>query len=155
LIESSGSPSSAEGVYHIMPLLEINRNPSSSELSTFGRFLPLFGATVAGSVWWQSGSWHAAAVVAGAAAAATLLFFAVPRLQKAMYVGWTRAVYPVGWTVSHTALAAIYFIVIMPTGVGLRWLRGDPLARRFDRSAQSYWQRRRRGGDAETYFRQF
>lgn len=138
-----------------MALLDINRNPSQSELRTFGRLLPVFGALASGSLWWRSDSWRTAATVAGASAAATLLFFVVPRLQKSIFLAWIYAVYPIGWTVSHMVMAVIYFMVITPIGVAVRWFRGDPLTRRFEPTAKSYWYRRPASLDHETYLREF
>ena len=102
-----------------MSLLHLNRNPSQSELTTFGRLLPAFGALVSASLWWRNDSWRAAVSVVGVSVSATLLFFLVARWQKPIYLGWMYVVYPIGWSVSHLVMAAIYFMVITPIGVAV------------------------------------
>jgi hypothetical protein len=138
-----------------MSVIEINRNPSGSDLRTFGRLLPLFGAVVAASVWWRSGSSSAAAVVGGVLMTVAAMYWAVPPLRRSIYVGWLYVAFPIGWTVSHIVMAAIYYLVMTPVGIGVRSLRGDPLGRKFDASARTYWQPRKTDRDAVSYLREF
>jgi hypothetical protein len=138
-----------------MGLHEINRNPTPSELRTFGLMLPVFGALLSGSLWWRSHSWRTVMIVAGVPAAVTLIFFAMPRLRKSIFVGWLYAVFPIGWAISYAVMAVIYFAVMTPIGLAVRWLRGDPLARRFDTAATTYWHRRSATLDRERYLREF
>ena len=51
------------------------------------------------------------------------------------------AAFPIGWVVSHALMAAIYYLVITPMAVAMRLLGRDPLDRRFDRDATTYWVR--------------
>ena len=52
-------------------------------------------------------------------------------------------------------LAVVYYLVLFPIGLILR-LRGyDPMQRRFDRSAKSYWTPREQEEGTERYFKQF
>ena len=81
--------------------------------------------------------------------------WAAPRFGKRLYVGWMSAAVPVGWTVSLVILALVYYLVVTPIAWILR-LRGyDPLQRRFDDKAESYWIERGTPGDSSRYFKQF
>lgn len=41
--------------------------------------------------------------------------------------------------VSPVMMAAIFYLVVTPAGLLMRWRGKDPLHRRFDRAATSYW----------------
>ena len=56
-----------------------------------------------------------------------------------MYVGWMDASWPMGWVFSHVLLGVTYYLVITPIGLILRLLGKDPMRRRFDREAKTYW----------------
>jgi hypothetical protein len=64
-------------------------------------------------------------------------------------------VFPIGWTVSHLLLAAIYYLAIAPIGVIMRVCGYDPMQRRFDRNAETYWKRRQDRDDTKRYFKQY
>jgi len=82
-------------------------------------------------------------------------YYAAPALRRPIYLGWMYASYPIGWAVSHVLLAIIYFVVLTPVGLVVRVCGHDPMQRRFDRQAASYWIERQPGGDVKRYFRQF
>ena len=65
------------------------------------------------------------------------------------------AVYPIGWTVSHLALAVVYYLVVTPIGLLMRLFGRDPMRRKFDPSATTYWQPHESPDEPERYFRQF
>jgi hypothetical protein len=63
-----------------------------------------------------------------------------------------RLTFPVGWVLSHIILDVAYLAVIAPIGSVLR-LFHDPMQRRFDRKANSYWIPREQP-ERTRYFRQ-
>ena len=83
------------------------------------------------------------------------LFALWPASRKRIYVGWMFAVFPIGWVVSHLLLGVVYFLVLTPIGLTLRALGRDPLERRFDQSASSYWVRHDPATQVKRYLRQF
>ena len=136
-------------------MLPVNRNPNPSELKWFGILLAVFTAGVGALVAWRTGSfvWPTRIwIVFGTLA---LVFFAVPPARRPIYLGWNYAVFPIGWTVSHVLLGAIYFGVVTPVALVLRALGHDALDRKFDRSASTYWVRTTPQRDPERYFKQF
>jgi hypothetical protein len=67
-----------------------------------------------------------------------------------MIVTW-----PIGWLISHLMLGAIYFGVFTPVAIVFRLIGRDPLARRFDRQASSYWEAYQPNRGLARYLRQF
>jgi len=98
-------------------------------------------------------------VVAGlvwiAATAAATAVFASRDLGRRLYVGWLLAFLPLGWTVSHLLLAVVYYLVITPIGLVMRLAGRDPLQRKFDRTADTYWIQRKQPDNSKRYFQQF
>ena len=52
-------------------------------------------------------------------------------------------------------MGVVYFAVVTPIGLVSRLVRGDPLHRRPDRNARSYWIERPRRSGTRGYLRQF
>ena len=136
-----------------MALIRINPDPGNRQLAVFAlAWLALLGR----AAWVLAARGHAgAAAVVGVAAAAVPLCGLVNRaLVRAVYLGTSRATYPVGLVVSHILLGLVYYGVLTPVGLVLRLTGHDPLGRRFDRAAPSYWRRRAAAPDTAAYFRQ-
>ena len=138
-----------------MALLEINRNPSRRDLAWFGVVLMLFLAVVGAMIGRALHSDVARNVLWGAGIVFAIAYYAVPPLRRPMFVGWMYAAYPIGWGVSHVLLGLVYFGVVTPIGLLMRAVGHDPMARRFDRSAPTYWIARKPVTDVKRYFRQF
>jgi ABC-type uncharacterized transport system permease subunit len=136
-----------------MSLIRIEKNPSSRQLAVFGTAWLLFLGTW-GTVCWLRGRHTAGEILWAAAAAVPLAGMASRRLLRHVYVGLSYATYPVGFVVSHVVLALVYFLALTPIGLTMRLLGRDPLSRRFDPSAKSYWKPRDKGKSPESYFNQ-
>jgi hypothetical protein len=94
-----------------------------------------------------------AAVTIGLAGA--LAIWAAPQLGRRLYHGWMLAALPIGWTISHLVLAVVFYGVLTPIALVLRLAGRDPLERRFDRAAATYWVERPAEQDPKRAFRQF
>lgn len=137
-------------------MISINWKPSDRELRAFAVLLLLLFAVVGGIWFWKSGQTTGPAILVTAGSLIALLGLTVPQAIRWVYVGWMMAVWPIGWTVSHLLLAAIYFGVIMPIGLLLRLTGRDPMKKAWDKSATTYWiQRPTEPTDSRRYFRQF
>jgi hypothetical protein len=75
--------------------------------------------------------------------------------MRRVYVGMMYATFPIGWVVTHVLLTAIYFAVFTPIGLALRLAGRDPMTRRLDPAATTYWIRRERTPQPRDYFSQF
>ena len=139
-----------------MRLIEINRDPTRSQLRGFGAiWFPLFCGVVALIVWRAADSeisWY----VGGGASGLSLLFaFAAPKALKPVFLTLIVLSFPIGWVVSHLLMGLVYYVVLTPVGLGLRLLGVDPLNRRFNRDDITYWEELPPPPPKERYFRQF
>jgi hypothetical protein len=138
-----------------MALTGMNRNPSPADLRTFGRLLPLFVALAGAVVALRTGSTTAAAGVWLAGGGLSLVYAAVAASRRPVFLAWTRATYPIGWTVSRLVMGVVFYLVVTPVGLLVRRFGRDPLARTFDGAAASYWVEREGEAEPSRYFRQF
>jgi hypothetical protein len=145
-------------------LIEIDWRPPRRTLRQFGLVALVGFGGLAACAWFERlvftfGLGAARPWVAGGLAALGLLAAACslvrPEANRPLYVGLSLAAWPIGFVVSHLILAAIFYGVILPVGLGLRLAGRDPLARRFDRGAGSYWVEARPERPRSSYFKQF
>lgn len=138
-----------------MGLIRINRNPSRRELNQFGfiwlGFFSLFGAIA----WLRFDRLDVAASLWLAAVAIPAAGWMVPAVMRLVYIALAVIAFPIGFVVSHLVLAAVYYLVLTPIGLVMRGVGYDPMARRFDPEAASYWVTRPPAPEAGRYFRQF
>ena len=138
-------------------MIEINKSPSRGELRWFGLIAAAFFGFIGGvllaasggeSLALSQGLWAFGALLA-------LVYYAIPAIQRAVYIGWMYAVFPIGWVVSHLLLGVTFYLVLTPIGLLLRLAGKDLLQRRLDRNAPSYWMQRKGVPEAPRYFKQF
>lgn len=138
-----------------MPLVDINWQPSAKELRVFALLLVPFLALVA---WFVAARWEAhtaAGLILGAAMVLGCAGLAWPAVLRPVYQVWMIAVFPIGWTISHLAMALLFYLVFTPVGLIMRACGRDPLERQWDRAARTYWKPRSPNPDKKRYFRQF
>ncbi len=79
-------------------------------------------------------------------AGGALLFFLTgilkPTVLRPLYVIWMKFALALGWINTRIILGIVYFLIFTPVAVALRIFRKDPLGRRFDRKAGTYWVKR-------------
>ncbi len=139
-----------------MALIEIKREATDREVRRFAFFWLPAACLVLSIVALARFGGVAAAIILAALAAVSMLLGALQfRFMRAVFLLWMWATFPIGWLVSLVLFAAVYFLLVTPIGLILRVLGRDPLARRFQRDAESYWTPRPPAPDADRYFRQF
>ena len=81
----------------------------------------------------------------------------VPPLFRRIYSAWVSVSIVIGYFVSRALLTFIFFVVITPTGALMRIFGKDPMDRKLDQGAQTYWQKREPSADTsvERYEKQF
>ena len=136
-------------------MIEINWNPSRKELRVFAVLWMLFFCLVAGLIYVKTGSAVLSMAIGLIALIIDLIGLCLPGFLRRVYLVWMVAVFPIGWILSHVAIATVYYGVITPTGLIMRLLGRDALNCAWDPSEDTYWQPRRDPDDAERYFRQF
>ena len=138
-----------------MALIALNKNPSRRELFIFGALFALFFGLIGGLIWWRFQAPTVAYVLWSVGAFITILFYAVRPIRKPIYLAWIHLAFPIGWVISHVAMALIYYLVFTPIGLIMRLFGRDPMERRFDRGAETYWTPHQPSEDPARYFRQF
>lgn len=84
-----------------------------------------------------------ARLLVGGGLAWACLAWVSPRAARPLHLGWMRLGKLMGRVTTPLLLVAVFVLVVIPTRLFLA-LRGiDPLHRRIDRGASSYWHERR------------
>lgn len=145
-------------------MIEMDWRPDERTLRQFG-FIALFGFGFLAAIAWfellvfSFGLGEARPIVAGAfagLAALSLLFSLVaPRANLPIYIGLTLVAYPIGFVLSYLIMGFLFFVMITPLGLFFRLIGKDPLNRRFEPAAETYWSDPRPRRGKESYFRQF
>ena len=66
---------------------------------------------------------------------------AVPVLRP-FYVGWMKFAQALAWFNTRLILGIFFYVLMTPGALVMRLFGRDPLTRRIDRSAKSYWIRK-------------
>ena len=144
-------------------MLEINKDPSKSDLRWFGLILGTVFVIV-GLVVWLKTSWLfgmggsptlASKIFWGIAIVFPVVYYAIPPLRRLLFIGFMYAVFPIGLVVSNLILAATFYLVVAPIGLIMRLFGHDPMQRKLLPEAQTYWIERSQIDDPERYFKQF
>ena len=145
-------------------MIALNLRPDARTLRQFG-FIALAGFSFLALIAWKDwlifsfGLGAAKPWVAGMSLGLGLLagLFSLvwPAANRPIYVGLTLATFPIGFVLSHVIMVTLFYLVIAPIGLILRVLGRDPLSRKLDPSASSYWVDVRRERPRESYFKQF
>ena len=137
-------------------MIPINRNPTRSQLRWFAALVfPLFWGWVAFLVYRRAGLPRLAIGIAVVAALISVVGLVSPAFMRRVWIAMMVGLSPIGWVMSHVILGVIYYLVLTPVGLALRAAGRDPLHRRFDREAKSYWIDRAGEPVVERYFRQY
>jgi len=136
-------------------MIDMPKRPTPKQLRWFGVIMFVFFSAVAGAVCFKLHARAVAFALVGVGAVFALLFYAVRALRVPMYLAWMRVFFPVGWLVSNAIVAVIYYLIVTPIGLIMRLVGRDPMRRRFDRNAGTYWVALRRNDALSQYFRQY
>jgi hypothetical protein len=127
---------------------EVSRNPPARQLRQFSAMLAALILILGVARHWPSG-WIGVGVALGLAG------LVLPSIARPIFVGWMLAVSPIRWIVSKVLLGLVFYGLVTPIGLVLRLMGHDPLRRRPDLSANSYWEPKPGPGEASAYFRQY
>jgi hypothetical protein len=121
----------------------------------FGLLLGGVLALLAGIVTLRSGFGTVPKLLLAAGGFVLAIYYAVPPARRPIYFGWAYLTWPIGVAVSFVILAVVYYLVLTPIGLLRRLLGRDPMQRRFDREATTYWQPHPGRPAPERYFKTF
>jgi hypothetical protein len=147
-----------------MKLVEMNLDPDRKTLRQFGFIaLCLFGLLGALVLWKRKFLGIELATTAPLVASVLWAlgglsgFFSLvaPRANRLLYVGLIVVTFPIGFVLSYMFMAIIFFVIFTPIGLFFRLIGRDPLRRRFDPKAATYYVPHREAENVERYFRQY
>jgi hypothetical protein len=118
--------------------------PDRKELRTFGISLGVVCLLWAGILWWRG---HGAAVpwLLGAAPVLVLLALVAPFALRPIHFVWMPVARGIARVFTWLLLTLAYYLVFTPFGIVMRMLGKDPLQRRFEPEAATYWEARNDG----------
>jgi hypothetical protein len=137
-----------------MSLIPLNTNPSRSQLLQFGvAWCVFFGGAAALAAW--RGSPVLAWPLGALAIVVPLVGSVVPSVLRVLYVALSVVTFPIGFAVSQVVLAAVYFLVLTPIGLVLRWLKPGFFSSAPEKSLSTYWRSRPEPRPAADYFKTY
>ena len=145
-------------------IVDTNWKPTDRVLRQFGFIaLAAFGV-LAGSAWAErlifsgglgSNRIYVASILAALAVFSLAASLTLPRANLPLYLGLTLLSYPVGIVLSYVIMALLFYVVFAPIAIVMRLAGRDPLHRKADRAAASYWVTVESRRETKSYFRQF
>jgi hypothetical protein len=63
-------------------------------------------------------------------------------ILRPIYVGWMKFAFVLGWINTRLILGLFFYLILTPVGLVMRLFGHDPLHRKIDRKAPSYWVKR-------------
>ena len=69
-----------------------------------------------------------------------VLGLAMPSALKPLFVVWMKFAEVLNWIMTRVLLGAVFFLMITPMRLLMRIFSDDPLKRRFEPEAASYWE---------------
>jgi protein-S-isoprenylcysteine O-methyltransferase Ste14 len=145
-------------------MVELNLRPDARTLRQFG-WIALGGFGLLALLAWNG--WLAFAYLGEASRASVALALAVlaaasglfslvyPKANLPIYLGLTLAAFPIGFVLSYVIMGTLFYVVIAPIGLVMRLFGHDPMERRIQRDAKSYWVDARPQRARDSYFKQF
>jgi hypothetical protein len=144
----------------INPFEDIHWNPDREERRKFARSLVLGFPVIAlvmeviGRL--STGHWKPGPLWLGATGFSVgVVLWLIPQIAKPFYLVWYFAACCMGFVMSNLILSVFFWLALTPVALLMRLLGRDPMRRRFDPSAGTYWSEVEKSVDPERYFRQF
>ena len=139
-----------------MSLFILNLKPSEKQLRDFGLIaLIMLNLIALFLLWLDRISGNGYLIFAAAGILIYLSGKISTKLIKPVFLGMVVLTFPIGWIVSHLAMAFFYYSIITGIGLFFRLLNRDPLFRKYDPNASTYWLASKNKRPAKDYFRQF
>jgi hypothetical protein len=143
------------------PFKEINWEPDRNERQKFARSLiigfPFVALLLILAGRWHTGLWRIDGPlwICGVGVCAGMLFLVLPAIARPFYVTWYFVGACIGIVVGNVLLAAAFYILI--TGIGLlkRLFGRQPILKKPDKSAATYWREADQPADPQRYYSQY
>lgn len=136
-------------------MINLNLSPSEKELKQFAFGQLIFCLVISAWLFFFRESQTAPAVIMAVSVCLFILSRINPGVLKYPFLVLSIVAFPIGWVISHVVLTVVYFLVITPIGLIMKIAGYDPLERKLDPKAESYWKKRDEKGALERYFKQY
>lgn len=128
---------------------------TTKQLRTFGIALAIFLSAI-GLIQFLKGNEPTCFWFWGVAALILLTTLAVPFVIKPIFQLAMFIAHILGWINTRIILSVIFYFLFTPISLIMKLLGHDPLHRKFDKQAKTYWKTRERiPFSKENYLRQF
>ena len=141
-------------------MLEVNKQPSSSDLKKFALTMiigmPIVGLIWTGIIYWTAEVWNFWIFGAFAAFGALVCLgtLASSALGRILYIVWHTLAAIIEAVISFVSTLLMYILTILPIGLIMRLFGRKPLTV-LDKEASSYWKDCKESKDLKRYFRQY
>jgi hypothetical protein len=139
-----------------MALMEIEWHPSGRQLRVFGLtglVASILVAMILHFAWGLAASWSWIVLAAGAGI--FLCSLISPTATRIVFIGLTLVAMPIGIVVSFLLLTVFYFVFLVPLAIVFKLIGRDPLRRRYEPTADTYWVPHKPQENLERYLHQF
>ena len=137
-----------------MSLIRLNTRPSLRQLFQFGIAWVVFFALAALFAAWR-GSPVSPWWILALALIPPLIGWIFPGFLRGLFVVLAVVTFPIGFVVSHLILAALYYLVLTPTGLILRLVKMGLFPKRPEPSLPTYWHSRSGARKPGDYFKPY
>lgn len=132
----------------------LDRNPPRRTLIAFG--VTMFAMLALVGCGLRFGAHRpVAATIVWCVGALVLAASPIRAVARPMYIGWMGLGLILRMVTSPVLLLAVYVLVFTPVALIFRLIGRDPLCRRKQADAATYWEPRDAGDDAASYLRQY
>jgi Saxitoxin biosynthesis operon protein SxtJ len=136
------------GSHEFVQRVEVAKTSSDRNFGlVFAAFFGLLGSL---GVWHGTARWP---IWLGLAVVMLILAFAAPKLLSPLNWVWTKIGLLLHTIVSPVILAVLFYVCVTPVGYLMRLAGTDPLRRRYDAAADTYWIKRDPPGPQPDTFR--
>ena len=110
------------------------------QLRSFGVLVGGVLLAIGAFLYWRASG--AAPIVTGVGALLVLTGLVVPRVLKPVYIPWMALAVLLGFVMTRVILTVVFVVLFVPIGLIMRLVGRDPLSRKIDREADTYWKQR-------------
>jgi hypothetical protein len=137
-------------------MIDINWKPTRKDLRVFATACLVFAVGFGIAFWVNSGVLTTISKVLFIVGPALfVLGMAWPPSLKYVYIALSLIAFPIGLVLGNVLMALVYYLLVTPIGLVFRLLGKDPMHRKFDPKATTYWISRSKPPEPGRYFRQF
>ena len=114
-----------------------NIKSEKSDLRKFGVTIGIILLIIAGVLFWKEKESFQIVLTFGGALC--ILGIAIPLILKPIYWVWMIFAAILGWIMTRIILSLLFYIIITPIGLTLRFFGKQFLELRWEKSKESYW----------------